>query len=154
MLHFPSTLVSHFDMTPAEKQNFLDSPALEPPAGTQPNLHNPSSLHFLGPGILQLSLVSLLVAMRLYAKVMVAKNVRVEDCERVPSPCISWSLLITGPDVLLLAWVCALGESGLSPALILVKAFFAGSFYPIMFLLNELPMGVHQWNMVRYFHVV
>lgn len=60
---------------------FLDYPALAPPKGVTPNFDNPSNLAAPELAVLQLTLATLFVAMRLYTKRFVVKRILAEDCE-------------------------------------------------------------------------
>ncbi|KAH7399487.1 hypothetical protein BKA66DRAFT_165614 [Pyrenochaeta sp. MPI-SDFR-AT-0127] len=90
---------------------FLDSPALAPPKGVKPNFENPSNLAAPELAVLQLSLATIFVVMRMYTKRFVVKRLLSED----------WWLLV--------AWIC-----------------FA-CFHVNVFMTEELPLGVHQWEM-------
>ena len=68
-------------MTPVQREQILNSPALEPPEGVQRNMIDPPSLQSYGLAVFQLLLATLVVVMRLYTKVSIVKKVLSEDCK-------------------------------------------------------------------------
>lgn len=60
----------------------LDSPALSPPPGIQPNFANPSNHGniMLGTLITCLVIVVTMTLMRLYVKLLIVKKIHPEDC--------------------------------------------------------------------------
>lgn len=72
-------------MTPAQRERFLQGPALKPPPGVNPNLENPRNWTALCYGfILSWSIVSAIsVILRLYSRLGLSRrySLRIEDCE-------------------------------------------------------------------------
>ncbi|KAJ4984261.1 integral membrane protein [Stagonosporopsis vannaccii] len=110
----------------------LNGPALAPPPGVKPNFDDPKDLSHPELAILQLLVATLVVAMRVYTKMGVLRNMLVEDCERLSAIIKTPKVQQTDmdhPDWLIIAW---LG--------------FAG-FHGIVFMMEALPMGIHQWDL-------
>lgn len=111
--------------------DILNGPALAPPPGINPNFDNPENLAHPELAVLQLIVATLVVAMRLYTKLGILRNMLAEDCEplgaietrKVQHTDMNYS------DWLIIAW---LG--------------FAG-FHVIVFTMEALPMGIHQWEL-------
>ncbi len=59
----------------------LDGPALAPPRGVKPNFVDPSNLSHPELAVLQLTVATLVVWMRIYTKIRVLKRILTEDCE-------------------------------------------------------------------------
>lgn len=70
-------------LTPAQKKMALEGPALIPPPGVLPNLIDPPNENALGFSLFGIStfICTLLVAIRLYAKIVRLKKMDIEDCK-------------------------------------------------------------------------
>ena len=68
-------------MNQAVKDAILDGPALAPPPGVKPNFVNPDNLAHPGLEVLQLTIATLVVLMRIYTKLGVLRKMQAEDCE-------------------------------------------------------------------------
>ncbi|KAI0023352.1 hypothetical protein F4780DRAFT_77269 [Xylariomycetidae sp. FL0641] len=79
MGHYPEIDTSQ--MTPEEKEAFLNLPALTPPPGVIPNFDNPPNQDamVLGVTIFCLVIATIAVAIRAYAKIFCFRKVRYED---------------------------------------------------------------------------
>ncbi|KAH6637888.1 hypothetical protein C7974DRAFT_451058 [Boeremia exigua] len=75
-------------MNKATLEKFLNAPALEPPPGVKPNFKNPDNLSHPELAVLQLTITTLVVWMRIFTKIRVLKRVLAEDY---------W---------LIIAWIC------------------------------------------------
>ena len=71
------------NLTPAQRQEALEGPALRPPLGILPNLVDPPNQNELGYGLLYscAAICAIVVAVRLYAKLFRTKKMDIEDCE-------------------------------------------------------------------------
>lgn len=68
-------------MNQAVKDAILDGPALAPPPGVKPNFVNPDNLAHPELAVLQLTIATLVVLMRIYTKLGVLRKMQAEDCE-------------------------------------------------------------------------
>lgn len=70
-------------LPPDQQQAILDGPALRPPAGTQSNFDNPANHNAIPEAVIPICLVfvSLSIALRSYARLLIAKRIDVEDGE-------------------------------------------------------------------------
>jgi hypothetical protein len=68
-------------MNPSVIDAILDGPALAPPPGVKPNFVNPDNLAHPGLAVLQLTIATLVVLMRIYTKLGVLRKMQAEDCE-------------------------------------------------------------------------
>lgn len=118
-------------MNRSSTEAILNGPALAPPPGTEPNFDNPDNLAHPKLAVLQLSIATLVVAMRLYTKLGVLRNILVEDCGWISAikTQMDQQTNMSHSDWLVIAW---LG--------------FAG-FHGIVFMMEALPMGIHQWDL-------
>ncbi len=65
---------------------FLDLPALAPPPGVTPNFIDPPNLRQPWLAVVQITLATLAVFMRLFTKKFVVKRVLIDDCESIVVP--------------------------------------------------------------------
>lgn len=65
---------------------FLNGPAMDPPAGVDPNFINPSNLKIENLAVVTLCLVAstLVVAMRMWTKTRLVRKVVLDDCSFPP----------------------------------------------------------------------
>lgn len=72
-----------YELPPAAQKALLEGPAIPPPPGIVPNFSHPPSHREIGwvVAILCLSLSVLAVAVRMYARIVCDKRVRIEDCK-------------------------------------------------------------------------
>jgi hypothetical protein len=68
-------------LTPQQREAYLDSPSLPPPQGVEPNFDNPPSSNLVAQILIPilLTLVTLALLLRTYAKFFVMKMVHVDD---------------------------------------------------------------------------
>lgn len=83
-------------LTPAQKLAFLEGPALAPPLGVLPQFSNPPNQNAMSYGIVVTGIVlaALAVVMRLYARLVCTKKMRLEDCKFAMSLCrrrVQWA---------------------------------------------------------------
>jgi hypothetical protein len=66
----------------ADVQDPRDIPVIDPPPGVKSNFENPDSLHAvtLGIGVVSILIMSLVVGIRTYTKLVLLKNMAHEDC--------------------------------------------------------------------------
>lgn len=68
-------------MDPALINAILDGPALAPPKGVVPNFENPQNLRNPELAVLQLAAATVVVALRVYTKMVVVGKMLTEDCK-------------------------------------------------------------------------
>ncbi len=87
------------------REFILNQPALEPPLGIQANFIDPPTIRsqMLGVIISMLVLSTIVVAVRLYTKLVVVKKLALEDCKDHPFPI--GSHLTFHIDLIASAWV-------------------------------------------------
>ena len=117
------------ELPPIDSEAFLDLPALPPPEGVTPNFVDPPNLCNQGLNIVQCVLVTTAVLMRLYTKRFILKKMLAEDCTLATYVYMLNEVLIDCSGWLLAAWVCFT------------------CFQANIFILEDLPVGVHQWDM-------
>ena len=72
-------------MTPAQKEKFLNGPALQPPPGVVPHFVNPPNRNGLCYSVLILSICvsTIVVFLRMWARIFCVKKFRIEDCKYI-----------------------------------------------------------------------
>jgi hypothetical protein len=109
--------------------SILDLPALAPPPGVEPNFENPESLQHPELAVLQFVIATVAVIIRLYTKQFIVGRLLSEDCKLVSQHEHTDYVLIDLSDWVLVAWLVFIG------------------FQVLAFMIEELPLGVHQWNL-------
>lgn len=61
----------------------LNGPALAPPPGVKANFDNPDNLSHPELAVLQLSVATVVVGLRIYTKLRVLRRMLAEDCEYI-----------------------------------------------------------------------
>lgn len=70
--------------TPEQLQVLLNAPALAPPPGIIPNFTDPPNLHRTGVAVQALLLSTFAVAIRIYTKARIMRQMAAADCTTLP----------------------------------------------------------------------
>jgi len=76
-----SEMTTPAQLTPEQREAYLGSPSLPPPPGIEPNFENPPNRNLVAQILIPilLTLVTLALLLRTYAKFFVLKMIHVED---------------------------------------------------------------------------
>ena len=79
--------------TPAQLQELLNGPALEPTLGVTPDFENPPNYRPVGLAcrIITLLLATIAICMRMYTKSFIVRKLNSADCKLVGSLVLGWT---------------------------------------------------------------
>ncbi|TGO32560.1 hypothetical protein BHYA_0306g00030 [Botrytis hyacinthi] len=135
----------------SQPDNFLDLPAMEPPAGEVQNLDNPPNGNNTVIGIYSvcIALASVFVVLRLYAKFVFTKTARVQDYLILPTfcifiaHCVCWLRMNGTTGNLVHTWNFRIGAMG---------PFYKNGFYGLQFY-SAVMLAIKPLILLEWIHI-